>query len=217
MDIIIREGAAVLELLASEDETLLVWRNPFLVLDLLLDVVDGVRGLDLEGDGLASEGLDKDLHATTETKNKMKSGLFLDVVVTQSAPILKLFASKDQTLLVRRDSFLVLNLTLNVVDSVRGLDVQSDGLAGKCLHKDLYTTTQTKNQVKRRLFLDIVIGESAAILELLSSKDETLLVRRNPFLVLNLTLNVVDSIRGLDLKSDGLAGKCLYKDLHIGR
>jgi hypothetical protein len=31
-------------------------------LDLGLDIVDGVRGLNLEGDGLTREGLDEDLH-----------------------------------------------------------------------------------------------------------------------------------------------------------
>ena len=35
---------------------------PFLVLDLSLDIIDGVRGLDLEGDGLSSESLNEDLH-----------------------------------------------------------------------------------------------------------------------------------------------------------
>ncbi len=33
-----------------------------LTLDLALDIVDGIRGFDLEGDGLAREGLDEDLH-----------------------------------------------------------------------------------------------------------------------------------------------------------
>ena len=36
---------------------------PFLVLDLGLDVVDGVGGLHLEGDGLSSEGFDENLHS----------------------------------------------------------------------------------------------------------------------------------------------------------
>ena len=36
--------------------------SPLLVLDLGLDIVDGVRGLNLEGDGLAREGLDENLH-----------------------------------------------------------------------------------------------------------------------------------------------------------
>ncbi|KAL0088582.1 hypothetical protein F4703DRAFT_1847169, partial [Phycomyces blakesleeanus] len=50
------------KLLAGEDQTLLVRRNTFLVLDLLLDVVDGVGRLNLQGNGLASKGFDKDLH-----------------------------------------------------------------------------------------------------------------------------------------------------------
>jgi len=35
--------------------------------------------------------------------------------------------------LVRGDSFLVLNLALDIVDSVRGLDLKGDGLARKGL------------------------------------------------------------------------------------
>jgi hypothetical protein len=38
-------------------------QHTLLVLDLLLDLVDRVRRLHLKGDGLASQCLDKDLHA----------------------------------------------------------------------------------------------------------------------------------------------------------
>ena len=55
LDVVVAQGTTVFELLASEDETLLVWRNAFLVLDLGLYVVDGIRGLNLESDGLASD------------------------------------------------------------------------------------------------------------------------------------------------------------------
>ena len=48
----------------------------------------------------------------------------------------------------------------------------------------LATTTETKDQVKSRLFLDVVIGESSSVLELLSSEDEPLLVWWNAFLIL---------------------------------
>jgi hypothetical protein len=37
----------------------LVWGNSLLVLDLALHIVDGVRGLDLKGDGLARQGLNE--------------------------------------------------------------------------------------------------------------------------------------------------------------
>tara|TARA_X000001036_G_scaffold263511_4_gene244983 strand:+ start:17409 stop:17618 length:210 start_codon:yes stop_codon:yes gene_type:complete len=42
LDVVLGEGAPVLKLLASKDEALLIWRNALLVLDLGLDVVDGV-------------------------------------------------------------------------------------------------------------------------------------------------------------------------------
>ena len=62
LNVVIRESATVFELLASENQSLLVRRDTLLVLNLRLDVVDGIRGLDLEGDGLPGEGLDEDLH-----------------------------------------------------------------------------------------------------------------------------------------------------------
>ena len=45
----------------------------------------------------------------------MESGLLLNVVVGQSAAILELLAGEDQTLLVRRDALLILDLGLDVV------------------------------------------------------------------------------------------------------
>ena len=42
----------------------------------------------------------------------------LDVVVAQSAAILKLLAGENQTLLVGWNSFLVLNLGLDIVDGI---------------------------------------------------------------------------------------------------
>jgi len=43
LDVIVRESTTVFKLLSSEDEALLVGRDPFLVLDLRLDVIDSVR------------------------------------------------------------------------------------------------------------------------------------------------------------------------------
>ena len=50
LDIVVRKGPAVLELLAGKDEALLVRGNALLVLDLAFDVVNGIAGLDFEGD-----------------------------------------------------------------------------------------------------------------------------------------------------------------------
>ncbi|KAH3670395.1 hypothetical protein OGAPHI_000910 [Ogataea philodendri] len=62
LDVVVRKSSAVLELLTSEDKSLLVRWNSFLVLDLGLNVVDGVGRLHLEGDSLTGQGLDEDLH-----------------------------------------------------------------------------------------------------------------------------------------------------------
>ena len=71
----------------------------------------------------------------------------------------------------------------------------------------LGTSSQTKHQVKSRLLLDVVVGKSATVLELLSSEDETLLVGGNALLVLDLGLDVIDGIAGLNLKGDSLASQ----------
>jgi hypothetical protein len=57
LDVVVGEGSAILELLAGEDQSLLIRGDALLVLDLGLDIVNGVRGLDLKSDGLAREGL----------------------------------------------------------------------------------------------------------------------------------------------------------------
>ena len=84
LNIVVREGATVLKLFAGEDQALLVGRDTFLVLDLGLDIVNGIRGLDFEGDGLSSQGLDEDLHSTTEAKDQVEGRLLLDVTAEVS-------------------------------------------------------------------------------------------------------------------------------------
>jgi len=73
LDVVVSEGAAVLELLARKDEALLVRGNALFVLDLGLDGIDGVRGLDLEGDGLACQRFDKHLHASAQAQEKFQT------------------------------------------------------------------------------------------------------------------------------------------------
>jgi len=118
LDVVVGKGATVLELLTGEDKSLLIGRNTLFVLDLSLDVVDGVGRLDLESDRLAGEGLDEDLHATTESKDEMESGLFLDVVIAEGAAVFELLTSEDEALLIGRDALLVLDLGLDIVNGV---------------------------------------------------------------------------------------------------
>ena len=52
------------------------------------------------------------------------------------------------------------------------------------LDEDLHTTAETQHQVQRRLILDVVVGQSSAVLKLFAREDQALLVRRDALLVL---------------------------------
>ena len=73
MNVVIGESATILKLLSSEDESLLIRRDSFFVLNLCLDVVDGVRSFNIESDGLACQSFDEDLHTTSESEDEMES------------------------------------------------------------------------------------------------------------------------------------------------
>lgn len=72
-------------------------------MNLGLNVVDSVGRFYFEGNSLAGQGFDKNLHSTTETEDKMEGGFFLDVIVGKGPAIFKLFSRKDKTLLIGRD------------------------------------------------------------------------------------------------------------------
>merc|ERR1712012_1475403 len=214
LDVVVGEGSSILQLLSSEDQSLLIWGNSFLVLNLGLDILNGVRWFNLKGDGLASQCLDKDLHTTSQSENQMQGTFLLDIVIREGSSVLELLSSEDQSLLIWWDSFLVLDLGLYILNGVRWFNLEGDGLSSQCLDEDLHTSSQSENKMESAFLLDVVIGEGSSVLELLSSKDQLLLVWGNAFLILNLGLHVLNGIRGLDLKSDGFPSKGLNEDLH---
>merc|ERR1711994_421518 len=160
LDVIVRKSSAILKLLACEDEALLVWRNAFFILDLRFHIVNRVGGLHIKSDGLAREGLDKDLHASAEAKHQVERRLLLDVIVRESPAIFKLLARENEALLVWRNAFFILNLRFHIVDRVGGLHIKSDGLAREGLDKDLHASAEAKHQVERRLLLDVIVRKS---------------------------------------------------------
>ncbi len=72
LNVVIREAPAVVQLLPAEDEALLIGRDALLVLDLRFHVLDGVRGLNLERNGLPGERPHEDLHASSQSKNQVQ-------------------------------------------------------------------------------------------------------------------------------------------------
>merc|ERR1719450_1012210 len=215
LDVVIRKSSAVLELLTSEDESLLVWWDTLLVLDLGLDVLDSIGWLNIESDGLSSQGLDEDLHTTSESQHKMESGLLLDVVVGEGSAVLELLTSEDESLLVWWNTFLVLDLGFDIFNGVSWLNIEGDGLASESLNEDLHTTSESEDKMESGLLLDVVVAESTSVLELLSGEDESLLIGWDSFLVLDLCLDVLNGVGWLDLKSNCLSGEGLDENLHV--
>jgi len=62
LNVVISHRAIIFELLAGKDETLLIWRDTLLVLNLCLHVCNSVTRLYFKCDRLARQRLDKDLH-----------------------------------------------------------------------------------------------------------------------------------------------------------
>ncbi len=79
----------------------------------------------------------------------------------------------------------------------------------------LLTTTKSQNEVKGRLLLDIVVWQGPAVFQLLSSKDQPLLIWGDTLLVLDFGLDVFNGVGGLHFEGDGLAGERLDEDLHL--
>merc|ERR1711990_650077 len=106
----------------------------------------------------------------------MEGRLFLDVVVSEGSSVLKLFSGKDESLLIGRNTFLVLDLGLDILDGIRWLNVKSDSFTSQGLDEDLHTTSESEDQMESRLLLDVVIGEGSAVFQLLTGEDKSLLI-----------------------------------------
>jgi len=205
LDIVIGQSATILQLFTGEDKTLLVWWDTFFILNFCLDVFDGVRGFDFEGNGLSGQGLDENLHTTSKTEYQMEGRFLLDVIVGKCSPVFQLFTGKDKTLLVWWDSLFVLDLGLDVFDGVRSLDLKGDRFSGQGLDEDLHTASKSEYQMKGGLLLNVVVREGSAIFELFTGENETLLVWWDTFFILDFCLDVFNGIRCFDFKGDGFS------------
>merc|ERR1719481_1843335 len=158
LDIVVGQGPTIFQLLSSKDQSLLVWWNTFLILDLSLYIFDGVRRLNLQRDGFTSQSFHKDLHTTPQPQDKVQGRLLLNVVIREGSPVLKLLPSEDEPLLIWRNSLLILDFGLHVLNRIRWLHFKSDGFASQGLDEDLHPSSQPEDEVQGRSLLDIVIG-----------------------------------------------------------
>ena len=93
------------------------------------------------------------LVSSTETEDQVQGGFLLDVVVREGAAIFQLLSSKDQALLIRGNSFLVLDLGLDIVNGVRGLHIQGDGLSCRIQGKERVRGWSYQIELRRRVWI----------------------------------------------------------------
>ena len=163
-------------------------------------------------------GLVEDLNTSSQSEGEMEGGLLLDVVIRESAAIFELLTSEDKSLLIRRDSNPVLDLRLDVFNVVRCQNLNGDGLSCDCFDEDLeglLTSYQSEDKMEGGLLLDVVIRESVAISELLTSEDKSLLIRKHPNPVLDLGFNVLNVVGWSNIKCDSAACPSLHENLHV--
>jgi hypothetical protein len=63
------------------------------------------------------------LFSTSESEDQVESWFLLYVVVWEQSAVFQSFSSEDESLLVGRDSFLILDLGLDLGNAVRSLNL----------------------------------------------------------------------------------------------
>jgi len=81
LNVIVRKGSSIFKLLSSEDKSLLIWWDTFLILDFSFNVLNGVSWLNVKSNGFSGKGLDEDLHTSSKSEDQVESGFLLNVVV----------------------------------------------------------------------------------------------------------------------------------------
>jgi len=69
LNVVVRKRSSVFQLLSSEDKSLLIGGDTFLVLNLSLDGLNVVTGFNVQSDCLSGQGLDEDLHTSSKSEN----------------------------------------------------------------------------------------------------------------------------------------------------
>jgi len=68
--------------------------------------------------------------------------------------------------------------------------------------------------MKSRLLLNVVVGKCASVLQLFTSKNQSLLLWWDTLFVLNFCFHILNGVVRFDVKSDRFTGQGLDEDLH---
>ena len=130
MDVVIAESATILiKLLSFKDQAVLIGWYTFFILDLGLHGLNGIGSLNIEGDNLAREGKDEDLHASILKTDKQVNGcLILNIVVSEGFAVLQILTLTYQNLLICGDALYVLDFGFHAFNCVSVVHGESENL-----------------------------------------------------------------------------------------
>ena len=181
LDVVVRQGAAILQLLAGKDQALLVRGDALLVLDLALHILNGVRDSTSSVMVLPVRVLHKDLqcyvsrlHTRPRQAATMSQSHRAATSTRHMHHCINSNSNPRSAAWFMRE--LLILIALQQVASSQKLDVPE----GRT--QDLHASTQAQHQVQGGLLLDVVVSQGAAVLQLLASKDQALLVRGDALL-----------------------------------
>jgi hypothetical protein len=99
----------------------------------------------------SSEELRGSLISASQSEYEVECGFLLDVVIRESSRVFELFSGEDETLLIGRDAFLVLDFGLDVFDGVALFDVEGDCFPRECFYENLHVFLFVCNEKRRRV------------------------------------------------------------------
>ena len=150
MDVVIRQGLVVLQLLDAEEEHVLLTPASapriacrLLLLDLGPHLLDGVGGHHGRSEAIPprviirTRSLDvQEVNWELRDDRQVQVGLLLDVVVAERVVVRHLLALEDQVLQLGRDVPLVLDLVPDILDGLVAHQVQGEALSTKLIDVD---------------------------------------------------------------------------------
>merc|ERR1719173_301775 len=80
----------------------------------------------------------------------------------------------------------------------------------------LVASSQRKNKVQNRTSLNFVVGRDFLVVHLLPGEDETLLWRRDSFLLFHALLDPLDFVSGFNVNLNFFSSQSLHLDQHLG-
>ena len=144
----------------------------------------------------------------------MDGAFLLNVVVSHRPPVLQALSREDESLLVTGNTFLVLDLSLDVLNAIGLLGLNGDGLSGERPYENLHSSSESEHEVQSALLLDVVIGHCPSIFEALSGEDESLFAGWDALLLSNAFLDLGDALGLLHIDSHGLPSESSHEYLH---